>query len=52
MNSLAIWYKGNQQGKDIDIHINFGRINKNPMVEKHVFRRLVEMGAHVSLKSN
>jgi len=34
------------------IHINFGRINKNPMVEKHVFRRLVEMGAHVSLKSN
>jgi NRPS condensation-like uncharacterized protein len=34
------------------IHINFGRINKNPMVEKHVFRRLVEMGAQVSIKSN
>lgn len=34
------------------IHINYGRINKNPRVEKHVFRRLVEMGAHVKLKSN
>ncbi len=34
------------------IHINFGRINKDPRVERHVFRRLVEMGAHVKLKSN
>ncbi len=34
------------------IHVNFGRINKNPNVEKHVFRRLVEMGAHVNLRSN
>jgi len=34
------------------IHVNFGRINKNPLVEKHVFRRLVEMGAKVSIRSN
>jgi NRPS condensation-like uncharacterized protein len=34
------------------IHINFGRINKHPRVEKHVFRRLVEMGVHVSIRSN
>ncbi|MEA2077923.1 MAG: hypothetical protein U9O95_07895 [Candidatus Marinimicrobia bacterium] len=34
------------------IHINFGRINKHPRVEKHIFRRLVEMGAHVSIRSN
>ena len=34
------------------IHINFGRINKHPRVEKHIFRRLVEMGAHVTIKSN
>ncbi|MFA6618951.1 MAG: hypothetical protein WCT23_07790 [Candidatus Neomarinimicrobiota bacterium] len=34
------------------IHITFGRINKNPRVEKHIFRRLVEMGAKVKLKSN
>ena len=34
------------------IHVNFGRINKYPNVEKHVFRRLVEMGAQVSLRSN
>jgi NRPS condensation-like uncharacterized protein len=34
------------------IHINFGRINKHPRVETHVFRRLVEMGAHVNIRSN
>ena len=34
------------------IHINFGRINKEPLIEKHLFRRLVEMGAHVSIKTN
>lgn len=34
------------------IHINFGRINKHPKIEEHVYRRLVEMGAHVTIKSN
>ena len=34
------------------IHVNFGRINRQPLVEKHFFRRLVELGAHVSIKTN
>ncbi|MDZ7796588.1 MAG: hypothetical protein U5N56_05895 [Candidatus Marinimicrobia bacterium] len=35
-----------------DLHITFGRVSKEAYVERHVFRRLVELGAHVSIKSN
>lgn len=35
-----------------NIHINFGRVNKEPFIEKHMFRRLVELGAHVKIRSN
>lgn len=31
MNSLAIWYQGDQAGKNIDVHINFWKL---PVVEK------------------
>lgn len=34
------------------LNINFGRVSKDAPVERHVFRRLVEMGVSVSLRSN
>jgi NRPS condensation-like uncharacterized protein len=34
------------------LSITFGRVSKEPYVERHVFRRLVELGAKVSIKSN
>ena len=34
------------------MHITFGRVIKDAYVEKHVFRRLVEMGADVEIRSN
>ncbi|MBN2781081.1 MAG: hypothetical protein JXR21_03875 [Candidatus Marinimicrobia bacterium] len=34
------------------IHINFGRVCREPRVERHIFRRLVEMGVQVSITSN
>ncbi|MDD3965456.1 MAG: hypothetical protein WC372_01655 [Candidatus Neomarinimicrobiota bacterium] len=35
-----------------EIRINFGRVSKDTPVERHLFRRLVELGAHVRLTSN
>jgi NRPS condensation-like uncharacterized protein len=35
-----------------EIRINFGRVSKDAPVERHVFRRLVEMGVPVRLNSN
>lgn len=41
----VLGYKG-------EIRINFGRVAKDTPVERHVFRRLVELGAAVRLTSN